>query len=102
MEIDDYIKKLELLYIQVRDSHRKHQLLRFQGFKTTMGMDQYPNPYFSITNLFEPTSDSYSSTAIDGPCIAQGIFLTQDYKKLFMEDEVLRIYIEKSFKLFFK
>lgn len=65
-------------------------------------MDMYPNPMFSISHLFEPTSSTYSSQALSEPVIAQGIFIAEDFSSLIANDDVLRIYLDKTFKSLFK
>lgn len=68
-----------------------------------MGMDMYPDPMFSIAHLFVPSNNGYSSVAIDGgAAIAQGVFIPDSVHDLFHEDEISRIYLDESFKLFFR
>jgi len=66
---------LKALYYEVNKTKRDSRILRFLGFKTTGGQDQYPNPMFSVTHLFEPSNATYSSDSLEKPAIAQGVLL---------------------------
>ena len=57
-----------------KDEH-KCRLLRFYAFKATEGMDAYPSPQFSISNIFDATLGVYSSQAIKGPNLVQAMMV---------------------------
>jgi len=68
---------LELLQ-QVRRKAKTSRIMRFFGFKTTMGMDAFPNSMFSLGHLFEPSGEAYSSVALTGPALVQGVLIPQE------------------------
>ena len=63
-----------------------------------MGQAQFPSPIYSISHLFEPSAEQFSSEPIkDGIMIAQGVFLPSDVNEIFAQDELLRVYLDKTF-----
>ena len=61
---ENEIGKLFDLLKKVKSTHRNSRILRFFAYKTSVGMDQHPDPMFSVAHLFEPSSFSYSSVAL--------------------------------------
>ena len=65
-----------------------------------MGHANFPNPHYSITHLFEPSTESFSSGPIrNGLMLAQGVFLPEKVHECFAEDELLRIYLDKTYEV---
>ena len=72
--------------------------MRFQAFKSSMGHAQFPAPMFSMTHLFEPSTEHFSSNTIKGGLMmAQGVFLPDNIDEIFAEDDLLRVYLDKTF-----
>jgi hypothetical protein len=67
-----------------------------------MGMDMYPNGVFSFSHLFEPSVESYSSVALTGPALVQGVLIPEEISDYFVEDDILREYLDKTFKVHYK
>ena len=57
------IRELFKLFRRVNNDNDS-RVLRFLGFKTDIGIDEYPAGDFSVSNLFEPSIDPYSSDSI--------------------------------------
>ena len=81
---------------EVRRTKIDSKMHRFLGFKSTGGQDQFPHPLFSVTHLFEPSNNSYSSEALSEPAIAQGVFLPQSISDHICEDRDFRIYLNRT------
>ena len=48
--------------------------------------------------LFEPSAEQFSSDPIkDWIMMAQGVFLPSDVNEIFAQDDLLRIYLDKTF-----
>lgn len=92
------------LITEVESRRRNSRILRFIGFKTTMGVDMYPEPVYSMAHTFEPSLQSYSSDIFsnDIPTIVQGAFIPEDVRSLFVDDEVLRKFLDLTYKFFSK
>lgn len=99
VNIHIYLTKLLQLFEEVRKKSKVSRVLRFFAFKTTMGMDEYPSPYFSFSHLFEPSSESYSSVSLTSAAIVQGVLIPQELTDLLQEDDILRYYLDKTFEV---
>ena len=65
-------------------------MARFLGFKTNMGFDQYPAANFGFNNLFEPSRMAFSSDALTGPALVQGVYIPEDVGQMWEDDILLR------------
>ena len=51
-----------------------------------------------MTHLFEPSAEQFSSDPIkNGIMMVQGVFLPTDVSEIFAQDDLLRIYLDKTF-----
>ena len=98
LSVDTHIARLFSLLREYKKIGRNSRVLRFFGFKSSMGQAQFPSPTFSITHLFEPSAEQFSSDPIKGGIMmAQGVFLPSDVNEIFAQDDLLRIYLDKTF-----
>ena len=100
IDVTNYLTKMLEFLEQANKRGRISRVLRFFAFKTTMGMDMYPSPTFSLSNLLEPSGDSYSSVSLTGPAIVQGVFIPQEIGDLLQEDDILRDYLDTVYQQF--
>ena len=65
-------------------------MIRFFGFKTNAGVDEYPHPRFGFHNLFNAGEDSYSSAQEGGHALVQGVYIPEDVGQMYEDDVLLR------------
>ena len=98
--LEERLKTLQELFSQLKNEFHRPRLARFFGFKTNMGMEAYPNPRYSFTNLFEPSGSPYCSDSMTGPALVQGVYIPEDTGKYWEDDATLRELIDGKIKIY--
>ena len=83
----------------MRSKVHRPRMVRFFGFKTNAGFDEYPRPRFGFHNLFNAGEDSYSSEAVDGPALVQGVYIPEDVGQMYEDDVLLRQLVDGKMKM---